>query len=97
MLPIGIENNYVLESALQPMAQAGHDRRSLSLIALVNDDFGAGRTRRCRRLIGRTVIDHEDVIDLKQSPLNHRSDVFFFAKRRDHCRDCFSIHRAGGR
>ena len=97
MLPVGIENNHVLEAALQPVTQAGLDRLAFALVVLMHDHFRAGRARVGRGRIGRTVIDHEDVIELLQRPLNDSPTCFSSQVGGDDRRDRRPIHRARGR
>ena len=70
MLAVGIENNNELQSALEPVAQAGLDRFAFAAILRMNDDFGARFARALRGRIGRAVIDHEDMIELATRPLH---------------------------
>ena len=64
---------------------------------VMHDHFRAGRARVGSSGVRRAVINHEDVIDLLERPLNDRANVFLLAIGRDYRRDLLPIHRARGR
>ena len=77
MLTIGIEDKDPGELAIQPVAQPGPDRFALPAVLRMNDHFRAGFARVRSSLIGRSIIDDEDVIELLARPADNVADMFF--------------------
>ena len=59
----------------------------------MHDDFGAAFARARRGRVGRAVVDHEDVIELRAVALGHTADVRFLVIGRDDSSDVAAIKR----
>ena len=93
MLPVGVENNDPVESRIQPMAQPGLDRFTFAAIFRMNDHLAASFPGPGRGLIGRSIIDHQNIIKLLPGPPNNVPDVLLFVVSRNDRRD--TCARAG--
>ncbi len=82
-----------ISATRQPVAQAGLDRFPFPDIHRVHDDFRAAFARAGRGRVGRAVVNHEDVIELRAGPLGHAADVRFLVIGRDDGGDVAAIER----
>ena len=78
MLAVAIENDDVVEVALEPVTQARLDRFAFAAVLRMDDDFRSRISRGGRGRIGRAVIDHQDMIELLERAPDHIGDMFFF-------------------
>ena len=75
MLAVAVEDQDVLEAPRQEVAQAGLDGGALALVALVPDQGCAGFAGFRRGFISRSVIDHEDVVELRKRSTGNVLDM----------------------
>src|SRR5205809_8022094 len=75
MLPIGVEDDYKIDIALQNVTQPGLDRLAFAAVLFVNDYFRAGFARVVRGFVDRSVIDNEHVAELLARAPNHLANV----------------------
>ena len=77
------------DSPCEPVAQTGLDRFAFATILRMNDYFRAGHARVSAGLVGRAVIDHENMVQLGPRPQDNFADVFFLVvsgnDRGNHC------------
>ena len=81
--------------ARQPVAQTGLDRFAFPEILRMHDDFRAAFARARGGRVGRAVVDHKDMIELRASPLGHSADVRFLVIGRDDRGDVACDRAAG--
>ena len=58
MLPVGVDDQDVGAAGVP---DAGLDRGAVALVVGMTDDPGAGGRRLSARVVGRAVVDHEDL------------------------------------
>src|SRR4029077_12279894 len=93
MLTIRIQKNHpgdlsILSAARwirspKPVRESGFNCFAFALILSVNNNFGAGFARALFRLIGRAVINNENVIQSLAGSTRDVADMFFVLIRRD--------------
>ena len=83
MLSVRVQNDYEIKLSLQEMAQPALDGFAFAEISFMNDDFTAGFTGAFRRLIGRSIIDDKNIVQLLPGSADDVSDVFLFVVRRN--------------
>ena len=94
MLAVSIEQDDAFDLfARQPVAQTGLNRFPFPDIHRMDDDFCAAFARAGRGRVVRAVVDHKDVIELRESPLGHPADMRFLVIGRDDCSDIATIKR----
>jgi len=76
MLTVGIENDHQIKLPLEPVTQSGFNRFAFALILFVNDHLRTGFARALGGFIGRSIIDHENIIELLSRPADDFTDVF---------------------
>jgi hypothetical protein len=97
MLAVGVEQHDEPDRFIrQPVAQPAFDRFAFAAIYRMHDDFRAGRASPGGGGIGRSVVDDEDVIELRANPLGDPADVDFLMIRRDNSGDVAAIERQAG-
>ena len=67
----------------EPVRKSGLNRFAFPLVLSVNNNFRTSFTRALFRLIGRAVINNENVIQPFTSSTRNVADVFFVLKRRN--------------
>src|SRR6266702_3478500 len=88
MLAVGIENDHVYELSIQPVSQACLDRFAFAAVLAMDNNFSAGFARASCSVIARSIIDHDDMIELLAGSTNNVTDMLLFAVRRNN-RGCF--------
>jgi hypothetical protein len=64
MLAIGIENDHVCELSIQPVSQACFYCFAFAAVLAMNNNLSAGFARAPGSVIARSIIDHDDMIEL---------------------------------
>ena len=88
MLAVGVENDYEVDLSIQPMTQSGFNRLPFAAVLRMNDDLRAGFACAVRRLISRSVIDNQNIVQLLACSTNDVADMLFFVVSGNDRRGC---------
>src|SRR6266446_4900358 len=77
MLAIAVENNDVVEVAIQPMTQACLDRFAFAGILRMDNDLRSRILRASRGCIWRAVINHQNIVELLKRAPDNIGNVLF--------------------
>jgi hypothetical protein len=94
MLTIRIEHENEFSFAIQPVAQTAFDRGAFPAVLGMNDNLGAACAGASGGGIARTIVNHENMIELPARAFHHFAHVRFFKIRRNDRSDRRSINRA---
>ena len=75
------------------MSQTGFNRLAFPAILPMHDDLGASGARLLRGRVGRAVVEHEDVVELRPRPVRNHANMGRFVIRRDDSGDVAAIKR----
>ncbi len=94
MLPVSIEHQDIEKTASRQLSHAGLDRRAFALIFLVPDTSAPPCAPR-RRAVGRAVIEHQNMVQLRQGAASNFLDLRFLEIRGDQRRDVGPVSAIG--
>src|SRR2546423_8334239 len=86
MLTIRIKDHHVFAAAFEPVTQPGLDRFTFAPILRMNDKVDSGGLRSLCGSVPRSVINHQNMLELRARSLRHFADVpFLLICRNDRC------------